>query len=232
MTLVEGSVGWAAFCRTHGVSRETQERLRDYQVILARWQERINLVGPATLGTFWDRHVLDCAQIWALAPDCRAWLDVGSGAGLPGLIIASLGANTQTHVTMVESSTKRCAFLREAARVLGVADAVTILPAKIEDVDFAKLVPPPQVMTARAFTALSRLLEIGAPLVRQGTTLLLPKGHDVGREIEEASIRWHFTARRHPSLTDPAATVLEINDLQVRSAPFQHPTAPHDGVRP
>jgi 16S rRNA (guanine527-N7)-methyltransferase len=221
---------WDDFRMQHGVSRETLDALEAYRDLLVRWQSKINLVGPSTLDQFWDRHVLDCAQLWTLCPGTRTWLDVGSGAGLPGLIIASLGQTTGCRVILVESSAKRCAFLREAARVLGVRASVDILNTKIETLDLSALHPRPTVMTARAFTALKRLLELACPLAETGAILLFPKGADYEREIEDSLSSWAFSVTTHRSVTDPAAAILQIDDL--RHVPDQTGSAArNNGIR-
>lgn len=195
------------------VSRETLARLEDYRQLLAKWAPRINLVGSSTVDRFWDRHVLDSAQLVDFAgPTALRWVDVGTGAGFPGLVIAALlagrpEARNGAHVALVEPSQKRCAFLREAARLL--AAPVTIHDCKIEAV-----VPDRRdVLTARAFAPLVRLLPDAAPWMALGARLVLLKGEDLQSEVAEASTAWHFGTMVAPSQSDPRGCIVEIKDL-------------------
>lgn len=200
---------WTAFRDRLCVSRETHDRLEAYRSLLARWAPRINLVGSSTLDQFWDRHVLDSAQLLeAVGPDARRWVDVGTGAGFPGLVIAALLAGRpDAHVLLVEPNLKRAAFLREAARLL--AAAVTVEARKIEDV--APLAR--DVFTARAFAPLTRLLPVAAHWAAAGARIVLLKGADVQAELDQASTDWRFTAIVTPSQSDPRGCILELEDL-------------------
>ena len=112
------------FADEYRVSRETLTRLLAYQALLGRWQQRINLVGPATLEDFWSRHAADSAQLLALAEDRRVWLDLGSGGGFPGLVVAIMLAETGGHVHLVESDGRKAAFLRTVIREVGAPASV------------------------------------------------------------------------------------------------------------
>jgi 16S rRNA (guanine527-N7)-methyltransferase len=191
------------------VSRETLARLEDYRILLAKWAPRINLVGSSTVDHFWSRHALDSAQLLDFAgPGALRWVDVGTGAGFPGLIVASLLAGRRgVHVTLIEPNLKRCAFLREAARLL--AAPVTILDAKVENVTpFAA-----DVWTARAFAPLPRLLPVAWPWAEHGARIILLKGEGVENEVREASTAWRFQTREAPSLSDPRGRVIELREL-------------------
>lgn len=197
----------------YGVSRETLDRFETYQAILNKWAPRINLVGASTLSAFWDRHILDSVQIMPLArTTARSWVDFGTGAGFPGLVIAALLADSHHgQVHLIEASTKRCAFLREAARAMQVT--VEIINAKLEDVPPKKV----DVITARAFTSLDRLLNYATPWQGHGTQALFPKGEEVSVELNQASTNWLFKSTLHHSVSDARGCILEITDWQSKA---------------
>ena len=190
------------------VSRETRERLESYIVLLAKWNGVINLVGKLTLEDVWRRHVLDSAQLAPLIPPGAAVLDIGSGAGFPGLVLAILGHN----VVMVEQDQRKAAFLREAGRIAGCA--VTVHAKPLSRVDPY----PAALITARAFAPLSVLLDMAAPFIADETVALLLKGRDVEHELTAAAARWTMQATQSPSLSDPSGIVLRLEAIQRRSA--------------
>ena len=188
------------------VSRDTLDRLQAYLDLLARWQRTINLVGPATLRDPWRRHVLDSGQLWRFwPPGARVLADFGSGAGLPGLILAVLGAPV-TH--LIESDQRKAAFLREAARACGVA--VTVHAARIEQV------PPlaADVVTARALARLPELLALAERHVQTGTICLFLKGRTAESELTLARETWTMQLTREASLSDPEGQVLKICEMR------------------
>jgi 16S rRNA (guanine527-N7)-methyltransferase len=192
-----------------GVSRETLDRLQSYIDLLLRWQDRINLVGPATLADVWRRHIVDSVQLWPQWPaDARSLVDLGSGAGLPGLLLAVMGAPI---VHLIESDRRKAAFLREAARACGAA--VQVHAQRIQ------AVPPlnADVITARALAPLDELLPLALPHMHHGTTLLLLKGRGAASELTRAQEHWTMDATSLPSLSDPEGQILIIRD--VRRAP-------------
>ncbi|MDP6705452.1 MAG: 16S rRNA (guanine(527)-N(7))-methyltransferase RsmG [Alphaproteobacteria bacterium] len=195
----------AAVARQLDVSRETLDRLSAHVALLGRWQRRINLVSNESLRDVWRRHVLDSAQLRRYRPRLDGlWLDLGSGAGFPGLVLAILGLG---RVRLVESDQRKCAFLAEAARITGTE--VEIVPRRIES-----LAPgPADVITARALAPLPKLLATAAPLVGAETELLLWKGQDVEIELTEAAKYWNMRIERLPSVTDPAGTILSLREL-------------------
>lgn len=205
----------ADFQARTGVSRETLARLQAYAALLEKWQKAINLVAPNSLPELWSRHFLDSAQLFALAPpDTRRWLDLGSGGGFPGLVIAALGVET---VHLVESDHRKCAFLREATRAMGVPAVVQM--KRIEAVDPAALRQAmggaPQVISARALAPLKELLGLSHRLAGPDTTYLFPKGRQAGDELTQAQRYWTIAALdRLPSQTDEAANILRIRGLQ------------------
>jgi 16S rRNA (guanine527-N7)-methyltransferase len=191
-----------------GVSRETAERLDLYVEQLRRWQSVKNLVGPATLAEVWTRHVADALQLLTLAPDARHWLDLGSGAGIPGLILAIAGGPDMS-VDLVESNARKCAFLSEAARLTGAK--ARIHNARIETViDRFQGV---EIVCARALAPLDQLLAWTEPLLKTGTTGLFPKGRDVDAELTQAATRWTVSYDLVPSRTESAARIVRVTAL-------------------
>jgi 16S rRNA (guanine527-N7)-methyltransferase len=186
------------------VSRETFDRLRAYVSLLRRWQQRINLVAPASLPEVWRRHVLDSAQLAPICPHMPApWYDLGSGAGFPGLVLALLGLG---EVHLVESDQRKCIFLNEARRSTGAP--ATVLNRRVEELD-----RPAAAITARAFAPLPRLLRLAAPLITPKTELWLWKGQDVEAELTETAKCWNMTVERHRSVSDPTGTILHLREV-------------------
>jgi 16S rRNA (guanine527-N7)-methyltransferase len=197
--------------RLVNVSRETWVRFERLVAALDRWQPAINLVAPATLPQIWTRHVADSAQLVALAPARpRSWVDLGSGGGFPGLVIAAIVA-ADCEVHLVESTAKKAAFLREAARAMGVT--VTVHAARVEPVA-ANL--RADVVSARALAPLADLLRLAEPLLKTGASGLFPKGREAAAELTEARKCWRFSASLHPSLTDPEARIVRIDRFEGR----------------
>jgi 16S rRNA (guanine527-N7)-methyltransferase len=201
--------GPAALLAGRSVSRETLGRLQIYADLLRRWNPTVNLVSQGSLEHLWSRHILDSAQILDLAPPAATWVDLGSGGGFPGLVIAILGADERPAlaITMVESDARKCAFLATVARETGVAPR--ILTARAEDV------PPlaADVVSARALAPLPALLGLSARHLTPSGTALFLKGARHQPEVEQALAEWRFTYQKHPSLTDPAAVILSIKGL-------------------
>ena len=204
----------AAALRLLDVSRETCERLDAYATLLTRWNAHINLVSPATIQTVWTRHISDSMQLFDLVPpNSTTWIDLGAGAGLPGLPIAALAAERAPNlrVTLVESDARKAAFLVAAAREMRVD--VTIESHRIE-----ALAPRPyDVVSARALAPLGRLCALAHKFSAPGTIFLFPKGKRLDSELTAATTNWHIQAERIASRTDPEATVLKILELEPRS---------------
>lgn len=195
-----------------GVSRETAAYLHSYVDYLTRWNRTHNLVAASTLEDAWRRHVLDSAQLLALAPsDARLWVDMGSGAGLPGMILAILlRERPGAEVHLIESHARKCAFLHAVARETGAP--VRIHHARIQQV-FPSL-PPVHVVTARALASLPVLLDLCEGLWTRGTIGLFPKGQDVDRELTEASKSWRIDYQRWQSRSDPQGCILRIDQAE------------------
>ncbi|MDH3663809.1 MAG: 16S rRNA (guanine(527)-N(7))-methyltransferase RsmG [Alphaproteobacteria bacterium] len=200
----------AGFTALIDVSRETSARLETYLALLMRWQRAINLVGPATLADPWRRHILDSAQLLRHLPrEADAIYDLGSGAGLPGLVLAIMG---RTDIHLVESDQRKVQFLQEVVRTLDLrvevhAERIEKLPAGCAG-----------VVTARALAPLPRLLALAAPLLRADTLCLFLKGRSASDELTEARKCWRMSAESFPSLSDPSASVLKLWDIA--SAPL------------
>jgi len=203
-----------SFQAAFAISRETLDRLKLYAQILRRWQTTINLVAPKTLDDIWHRHFADSAQLWGLRPaTARVWLDLGSGAGFPGLVLAILGAESgATHHILVESDTRKAAFLREVARATGIT--VDIVGLRIENAETRVTVKAVDCLTARALAPLPRLLEMSAPYFTASTLGLFLKGKDAAAEVEQAQLRWQFACELKPSLTDSEARVVVLKALK------------------
>ena len=195
------------------VSRETAERLDLYVAQLRRWQPIKNLVGPATLDEVWRRHIDDALQLLDLAPDARTWLDLGSGAGIPGLILAIAGTERGIQVDLVESIARKCAFLTETARLTGAPARVR--NARIESVidAYAGI----EIVCARALAPLAQLLAWTEPLLKTGTTGLFPKGRDVQAELTQAAAQWTVVNDLVPSRTDSEARIVRVTALAAPS---------------
>ncbi len=194
-----------------GVSRETEARLRDYLSLLLRWNTRINLIAKAEAEAAWARHVLDSAQLAPLLPDEPGPLvDLGSGAGFPGLVLALLSGR-DTH--LVESDRRKCAFLQEAARLLGLT-GVTIHPSRI---DAARL-PLAAIVSARALAPLPALLGHAHRILAPGGIALFPKGRTATEELTAAAADWTMRIERFPSRTDPDSTILRLSEIRPVSA--------------
>lgn len=195
-------LGPEGFAARFPVSSETLARLSAYVDLLARWAERINLIGRATLADPWRRHILDSAQLFPLVPEeAKSLVDLGSGAGFPGLVLAILGV---PGVTLIEADARKCAFLREAARI--AAAPVAIHPQRIE----AMPARAADVVTARALAPLDRLLALAAPFIGRETVCLFLKGERAEEELAAARRTWTATAALHTSLSDPRGFVLRL----------------------
>ena len=196
------------------VSRETWSRLDAFVRLLRERQTVMNLVGPSTIRHLWTRHVADSLQLLPLAPGARTWIDLGSGAGFPGLVLACALADTEgTEVHLVESTRKKAGFLRESAEALGIPAIVHA--ERIED--FVRSSPRAfDVVTARALAPLERLLGYAIPLLKRGTVGLFPKGQDVEVELTAASKSWKIDAELLPSKTDPGGRIVLVRRVVKR----------------
>jgi 16S rRNA (guanine527-N7)-methyltransferase len=256
------------FAAAFGASRAAIDRLAVYEKLLRQWQKAVNLVAAGTLDAVWHRHFADSAQLVPLAPaGTRAWIDLGSGAGFPGLVAAILladrhaspsprsrgegqgegqqktreeqqktregqqktregrqhtptseqAAAATTHVTLIESDTRKAAFLREVLRSIGPLPgiAVDILSTRAESARTqVNLALTPRVVSARAVAPLDTLLALAFPLSPPGTTGLFCKGKEVAKEIAAAAASWQFNVALVPSVTDSSGRIAVITDLE------------------
>ena len=186
------------------VSRETLDRLETYVALLKQESKRQNLVSAGTLESVWNRHILDCAQLVRYEPHAGAtWIDIGSGAGLPGIVVACL---VDGPMTLVEPRRLRAEFLHNACESLGLR--AHVLSAKAQRVEGTF-----EVITARAVARLTEFLKISAHLSTRKTVWALPKGRSGPQELAEAARTWQFEGREEPSCTDPQSTILVLSGV-------------------
>lgn len=197
----------ASFAAASGATPQQIADLTRFLDMLAAGNAVMNLVGPATIPDFWNRHAWDSAQLLKLAPEARTWADLGAGAGFPGLVLAILGKGQDGfHVHLVESMAKRCRFLSEVVRELD-------LPATVHNDRAENLKLSVDIVTARACAPLHRLLGYAQPYFRLGATGLFLKGQDVAADIEEATRFWDFEADIIPSLSDERGRIVRVRRL-------------------
>jgi 16S rRNA (guanine527-N7)-methyltransferase len=178
------------------------DRLLAYEALLRHWSSRINLVARSTFDDPWRRHFLDSAQLLPLIPKgADSLVDLGSGAGFPGLVLAIIG---MPGVALIEADARKCAFLREAARVTGAA--VAIDHARIDSLPSR----PVAVVTARGLAPLDRLLPWAERFIGGATTCLFPKGREAAQEMDEAHKAWVFDATTYTSRSDPRGVILRL----------------------
>lgn len=216
--IVNGVEGIDVLEQVKTVSRETRQRLTVFHDLLVQWQARINLIAPSTVGQIWSRHILDSVQIHQSLEGADDVVDIGSGAGFPGMVIAILLAEKgKGRVHMVESNGKKCAFLNAAIRQTGVRESgvdVQVINQRIE-----KALPylsPPQIITARALASLNDLLSLSQDYLKSGTIGVFPKGRDHAAEIAEAQRHWAFEFTKSQSRLEDGSVVLKISALKAR----------------
>ncbi len=178
-------------------SPEARERLEVFVSLLERWQRVHNLVGPDTLADVWERHIADSAQLMTLAPDARRWLDLGSGAGFPGVVVAILIRGREgARVELVELNQKKCAFLREAVRT---TEAPAAIHCERIELVMKRFSEPVDVVTARALAPLATLCAYAEGPVRRGAVALFHKGRGLDRELTDARQLWDIDLVEHVS---------------------------------
>lgn len=193
------------------VSRETSARLQAFRTLFGQWSKRINLVASSTTNELWKRHVEDSAQLLLIKPNIRTVVDLGSGGGFPGIILAILlEENSDSEIHLIESNRKKTAFLQAvrvqcARRSLIHADRIEVVLPKLE---------APQFITARALASLDKLLALTSCHLSNGTVGLFHKGRDYQKEIEESRAHWDFDLLIHKSKIDDESVILEVSNLR------------------
>jgi 16S rRNA (guanine527-N7)-methyltransferase len=195
-----------AFAAAYDVPRGTIDALHRYEGLLVDWQSRMNLVGPATLSDIWGRHFADSAQLIRHVPKGLSWLDMGAGAGFPGLVLAALGWG---RFVVADSVAKKCRFLEAVRDELGLAD-VTVLNARVEQLPTLGV----DVATARAAAPLETLFDWAIRHVRPGGTFVFPKGRRWAEEVDAARTKFLFDLQTFESMTDPDARILLARNLK------------------
>lgn len=211
-----------ADCSVHSVpvSRETQERFQIYADYLIRWNKKINLVSPSTIEHIWSRHILDSVQLSRLAAeDAQHWIDLGSGGGLPGLLVAAvrLESNPNFNMTLVDSDSRKCAFMAEAARAMAVPVAIKnqrLEASRVTSLSSQRF----EVISARALAPLKKLLDYAAPFLEKDSVCLFPKGKNRLAELEEARQTWDITVKEIVSLSDNEGAILRISGISSKEA--------------
>ncbi|MGF1553099.1 MAG: 16S rRNA (guanine(527)-N(7))-methyltransferase RsmG [Paracoccaceae bacterium] len=202
-----------AFVEAVDVSRETLERFDAYATTLAKWNDRINLVAPSTLNDVWTRHFLDSAQLWRPDLAGQQWLDLGAGAGFPGLVIAILAAERlpDTPIALIEADVRKAAFLRAVTGDLGLA--VEVIAERIERASPRDA----GIVSARACAPLVTLLGHAYRHLSPGGQALFLKGRRYRSELTEANQRWHMNWTARPSVTDAQSAVLTVTGIEERA---------------
>lgn len=191
------------------VSRETNEKMEAFVLLVKKWTPRINLISKASIAEIWDRHIMDSAQIYDMAPDTGHWVDIGSGGGFPGIVVAILSdGDKQAHqFTLIESDQRKCAFLRTAVRELSLN--VKVISKRIEEVPSIGA----DILTARALADLSTLLSFATQHLATGGVALFSKGETWSKEHETALKMWSYRHEVIKSKTNAAAAVLKFQDI-------------------
>jgi 16S rRNA (guanine527-N7)-methyltransferase len=206
------SISWKSLQDAAGpVSRETFDRLVAFEQMFQKWNRSINLVAQSTSGDVWQRHILDSAQLARIEPRATRWVDLGSGGGFPGLVMAFLLAERDgASIDLIESNRKKASFLQT---VVGQFSLPARVVARRID-DSHALVSIPQIVTARALASLSTLLDLSAPWLTSGARGLFHKGRDYRAEVQESVHRWSFDLVEHRSVTDASGVILELSNLR------------------
>jgi len=207
--MVAKTFSYDDFLQFTPVSRETYSRLQEYASLLEKWQKKINLIGKITIQDLWIRHIIDSSQLVSYIEPSEKLIDLGSGAGFPGLVVAIMG---KKHTTLVESDGRKAAFLKEAARV--TETEVEIKHIRAETIDLTQY----STVSARALAPLAVLLGIVGKTLKASHKLLLLKGKKYMAEISEAHKGWAFDYETHPSVTDPDGVILSMRNFKPASA--------------
>ena len=192
------------------VSRETIADLEAFSKMVAKWTPKINLIAHSTVDQIWDRHIVDSVQLYRFVPkELQKWVDIGSGGGFPGIVMALLGKekHPDAKFVLIESDQRKATFLRAAARELNLS--AEVIAQRIEETT-------PQnadVVSARALSALSGLLAQTSRHLKHDGLALLHKGRQANQEVADAGKIWSFALEDHASITDPEARILAIRRI-------------------
>jgi 16S rRNA (guanine527-N7)-methyltransferase len=190
------------------VSRETEARLAIFVDLLDRWRHKTNLISNSTFATVWTRHIADSAQLSALAPEAKGWVDMGSGAGFPGLVIAIQLADVPGAVVhCIESDGRKCAFLREVARATGATAVIHL--QRVEAID-PKSLGAVDAVTARAFAPLPLTVKLARPWMERGAIAVFPRGESAKEQIAALPEATAYAIETLPSVVNPRAAILRI----------------------
>ncbi len=199
--------------RIFDVSRESSILLNEYVDILSHWQKRMNLVGSSELARIWPRHIADALQlIDYMQPDIKAVVDLGSGAGIPGIILSIILKDKDVKVFLVESNSKKVAFMRQVIRQLGLQ--AEVLCKRIEDLDAADFDRKIDLVVSRALAPLEVLVEFSRKFVENGAQTLFHKGQDVDSELTQTTKCWSIIFTKHMSRVDGKGCILNIRDIK------------------
>ena len=198
------------------VSRETMHRLDLYQTALQQWQTRMNLVADTTIGDLWSRHFADSLQLTDFSGGSRHWVDLGSGAGFPGLIVALTFDRPDQSMTLIESNGKKVAFLREVIRTTSAQ--ATVVHGRIQET--LPGLHHIEIVSARALAPLVRLLELTEGMLKTPVKALFLKGRDVEEELTLATKHWTLDYDLHPSVTSPLGRIVEIRQASRKTGPI------------
>ncbi len=196
-----------AFLADFNVPRGTAEKFDIYAAMLTDWQTRMNLVGPSTLPAVWERHFADSAQIVALAPPAGDWIDIGAGAGFPGIVVALL---SDRPVAVVDSVAKKCRFMQAVVDALGLESQVVVYNKRVEDLPAR----PYAIVSARACAPLEHIFGWGLRVADRATQWVLLKGETVAQEIESARNEFAFDIELAASRTDPRGNIVVARDVR------------------
>ena len=201
------------------VSRETEARLTVFHDLLQLWQKRVNLISASTIDHIWERHIVDSLQCCAAVPDGRSIVDIGSGAGFPGLVMAIVLAEDVNQlggcVNFIESNGKKCAFINAVIRETGLKSSgleLHVHHGRIEEI--LPSLEVPDVVSARALAPLVKLLELTKPFLQKGCIGLFPKGRDHTEEIKVAQLHWEFQLEKIPSVLEKDSILLKVSHLK------------------
>lgn len=191
------------------VSRETEQRLRDFVLLLEKWNAAINLISRSTMGQVWSRHILDSAQIFSYASSANRWVDLGSGGGFPGIVVAILAVEFAPNmkIILVEADQRKAAFLRQVGQTLGLS--INVIADRIELI--ASLTA--DVVSARALAPLPQLCVFAKTHLAPDGAAIFLKGKSCDAEIADARKDWNFSLESHASITDPSAVVLVLKEI-------------------